>query len=69
MLKMGNARYAISNTRSETWTTPICHIKGGEEEMFCIENCPHPNSPCKGDCPEMKEWRKAHRSSKKRHIF
>ena len=61
MPKMGNTKCAISMTRSDTWTTTCLKVETGETEDFCINHCPHPAKPCKGDCPEMKEFRKTHR--------
>lgn len=61
MPKMGNTKFAISMTRSDTWATTSYQIKSGEKESFCIDKCPHKDEPCKGDCPEMKEYRKTYR--------
>lgn len=61
MPRMSNTRRAISMTRSDTWTTTEPDIKSGVIADFCVNHCPHPNNPCKGDCPEMREFRKTHR--------
>ena len=61
MPRMSAQRRAISMTRSDTWTTIIPDIKSEAKADFCLNRCPHPNNPCKGDCHEMREFRKTHR--------
>lgn len=48
-------------TRFDTWTTTEPDIKSGIIADFCINRCPHADTPCNGDCPEMKEFRKNHK--------
>ena len=61
MPKMGDKRRAISMTRSDTWTTVEPCIISEESADFCLNRCPHKDKPCKGDCPEMKDFRKKHK--------
>lgn len=61
MPRMSNTRRAISMTRSDTWTTIAPCIKSGIIADFCLNRCQHKEKPCKGDCPEMKEFRKNHK--------
>lgn len=61
MPRMSNKGRVISMTRSATWTTTEPDIKSGIIADFCINRCPHADTPCKGDCPEMKEFRKNHK--------
>lgn len=58
MPKMGSERKAISMTKSGLWTTPYPHPQKRSDKIkqFCCEHCPHPNKPCNGDCPEIKEF-------------
>lgn len=58
MPKMSNAGRAISMIRSDTWNTIVRDIKSEGDADFCIHHCPHKETPCNGDCPEMKELRK-----------
>ena len=58
MPRMTNFQRAVSMTRSDTWTSPFGKTKKDAYKDFCLKNCPHPNKPCKGDCPEMKAFRK-----------
>ena len=48
-------------TRCDTWTTFQPTIESEEIADFCLNRCPHEEEPCKGDCPEMKEFRKKHK--------
>lgn len=61
MPRMSNTRRAISMTRSDTWTTIEPDIKSEAIADFCLNRCPHQEKPCKGDCFEMKEFRKNHK--------
>lgn len=58
MPKMGVKRKVISMTKSDAWTTPYPQERTDIIKSFCYERCPHPDKPCKGDCPEMKEFRR-----------
>lgn len=53
-------------TRSDYWTTTSRKSDVDENAKFCTDNCPHSNETCRGDCPEMKEWRKMHKKETKR---
>ena len=63
MPRMSNTKRAISMTRSDTWTTSFAKLKVDDEKIFCIEFCPHKETPCNGDCPEMKEFRKINKKT------
>jgi hypothetical protein len=57
---MTNFQKAVAMTRSDTWnTTTLGKTKKDAYKEFCLEHCPHPSKPCKGDCPEMKAFRKS----------
>ena len=64
MPKMSNVSRVISMTKSDAWTTNFGRCGKDEYKQFCYEKCPHPDIPCKGDCPEMKEYRKGLRKGK-----
>ena len=64
MPKMSAKGRVISMTKSDTWTTNFGKAGKDEYKQFCFEKCPHPESPCNGDCPEMKEYRKTHKYRK-----
>ena len=36
----------------------LAAVKGITEESFCTEHCPHWKEKCKGDCEELKAFRK-----------
>ncbi len=62
MPKIGCKSRAISMTRSDTWTST--EYKPNTSDLFadfCVNKCPHKEIPCKGDCDEMKAFRKANR--------
>ena len=61
MPRMSNTRRAISMTRFDTWTTIEPNIKSETIADFCLNHCPHKETPCNGDCLEMKEFRKNRR--------
>ena len=61
MPRMSNTRRAIAMTRSGTWNTVEPCIKSEDRADFCLNRCPHADKPCKGDCPEMKDFRKNHK--------
>lgn len=61
MPRMSITSRAISMTRSDTWTTGEHRIKSEILADFCLNQCPHKDTPCKGDCPEMKAFRKKHK--------
>ena len=49
-------------TGNNAWAFPF--PKGNQQDPyknFCLDRCPHPDNPCKGDCPEMKKFRKNRR--------
>lgn len=58
MPKMSSVGRAISMTRSNTWNSTTYKTNSESFADFCLNRRPHPNNPCKGDCPEMKEFRK-----------
>ena len=66
MPRMSAKSIAISMTKSDSWTTSFGSIGKDEYKQFCFENCPHPDNPCKGDCQEMKEYRKTHKRKRKK---
>lgn len=61
MPKMSNRERAISMTRNDSWTTIEPKFKSEIVADFCLNHCPHSDDNCKGDCDEMKEFRKKHK--------
>ena len=63
MVKAGMRSIAISMTRSDTWTSvDYKHENCDKIADFCVNRCPHRETPCEGDCDEMKAFRKANRN-------
>lgn len=63
MPRIGCKSVAILMTRSDTWTST--EYKSENTDLFadfCINRCPQKETPCKGDCDEMKAFRKANRN-------
>lgn len=56
MPKMGVKKVVISMTRSDEWTTPVPQTRDDKIKAFCYDHCPHPDEPCKGNCPELREY-------------
>ena len=62
MVRAGVKSRAISMTRCDTWTsTEYKPCNSDVIADFCVNKCPHKETPCKGDCDEMKAFRKANR--------
>lgn len=56
MPKMGIKKQVISMTRSEDWTSLWIGTRTDKIKSFCIDHCPHPDIPCKGDCQERRDF-------------
>ena len=67
-MRMGIKAKAISMTRSDSWTTSFPTVKPDKYKQFCTDNCPHKDTPCNGDCPEMKEFRKLNKRRNKNGV-
>lgn len=66
MPHMSNLGRAISMTRSDSWTSTLITESSDVLVNYCINKCPHPDSPCKGECSEFLEFRKSCRRKQKK---
>lgn len=64
MPKMSNVGRLIGKTSTSSWITTFGTAKADEYKQFCWAHCPHEDTPCKGICPEMKEWIKKYKENK-----
>ena len=61
MPRISDKKKVIPITSSESWTILDRDEKDEENADFCLHRCPHEDTPCNGDCPEMKAFRKNNR--------
>lgn len=67
MPKMSNVQRVISMTNSNSWRSLELRGRLTRDILadFCLNCCPHQDVSCKGDCAEMKEFRRKNRRRKK----
>ena len=67
MPKIRAKNWAISLTKSDTWTTATPTLNGRCDVVadFCINRCPHKEKPCKGECVEYKEFKRSLREKRR----
>jgi hypothetical protein len=59
-MRMGIKSQVYAMTRNTTWITPEKELEADTQEAYCVNNCPHKDKECKGNCKEVREFAKTH---------
>ena len=60
---MSNLKRVIGMTGMSSNTISVSDNKADEYKRFCLDNCPHEDKPCNGNCKEIQEWIKNNKRS------
>ena len=61
MPKMSNLARFIDKTSSRMWVNENETGDDDDYKSFCLNRCPHAETPCNGTCAEIKEFIKIRR--------